>query len=99
MGISPSHLPHGRLDDIFSTSSKTSWSPVANFCSLWLNLPWPSPPSCGSGSTRLEEHKETRQRIAGVRHIYWCSEPLNEAGELRDLSPRTLPRWLERRRA
>ncbi|CAK0879772.1 unnamed protein product [Prorocentrum cordatum] len=39
------------------------------------------------------------RRIESVERVCWCSEPLNEAGPLRDvLSPRTLPRYLAARR-
>eukprot|EP00929_Paragymnodinium_shiwhaense_P076651 TRINITY_DN39442_c0_g1_i1.p1 TRINITY_DN39442_c0_g1~~TRINITY_DN39442_c0_g1_i1.p1 ORF type:complete len:231 (+),score=19.58 TRINITY_DN39442_c0_g1_i1:87-779(+) len=37
---------------------------------------------------------ERFNRIEAVERVYWCTEPLNEAGPFKEFSPRTLPRVL-----
>eukprot|EP00930_Biecheleria_cincta_P059729 TRINITY_DN45454_c0_g1_i1.p1 TRINITY_DN45454_c0_g1~~TRINITY_DN45454_c0_g1_i1.p1 ORF type:complete len:221 (+),score=19.78 TRINITY_DN45454_c0_g1_i1:72-734(+) len=84
---STSQKPHGGLHTIFFTSPKLpetfrrSWFASSSGTSTSAEAPVPIEP-------------QMIQRIKRVTKVYWCSDPFNEMGRFRDLSPRTLPRWL-----
>lgn len=87
--ISSARKPHGNVDEIFLTQLKPPRR-YSRFLSSSANTSLPS--------STLEPKMPGENRFLMVRRVYWCSDPLNEAGELRDLSPRTGPRWLALRR-
>ena len=53
--------------------------------------PWSSSSFSSGGYGESLQHV---QRVRMVRKVYWCSEPLNELGIFKWLSPRWLPRRL-----
>mmetsp|Transcript_86535 Transcript_86535/g.253324 ORF Transcript_86535/g.253324 Transcript_86535/m.253324 type:complete len:239 (+) Transcript_86535:86-802(+) len=84
-------IPHRGLHPIF-------WDEQLVRQREWrASWPWRA---CNSGSSACsgefveEVHSETVQRIEHVSRVYWCSEPLNEAGPFKFLSPRSLQRYL-----
>merc|ERR1712080_351119 len=87
--LSVAKKPHDDLDGIFLTQKRTI-----------VSRPWiaASPVSATSAcvgrfSSLSEVEKiEHVNRVRKVKHLYWCSEPLNEVGDLKNLSPRSLPR-------
>ena len=94
---SSSLKPHGRLDEIFLMPH--SW--ISNLSRLsWLSSKESSHElSYLSGSAAPSVGSEAMQRVAFVKRVYWCSEPLNELGLFRFVSPRWLPRRLAWRRS
>jgi len=79
--------PHGSIDDLFL--SNVPATPRQS----WLATIFGS--SSSNTCTAAVDIGNVRQnRISKVKKVYWCSDPLNEAGDLKDFSPRTPPRWL-----
>ncbi|CAJ1434972.1 unnamed protein product [Effrenium voratum] len=86
--ISSSCKPNPSLDDVFFYSVNEIRENVFSMFSF----------SSSSASWTVPElEREKLERVKKVTRVYWCSEPLNELGQLKVLSPRSLPRWLAMR--
>lgn len=74
--------PHGNLDELFfATHSAKESQPQT----------WTQRISSSSSSWKAGQKDRSEQilRVARINDVYWCSEPLKEAGVFQDLSPRT----------
>ncbi|CAK9061539.1 unnamed protein product [Durusdinium trenchii] len=88
---SASCKPHEKIDDYFlqrvTSRVLQRVPPVQSPFSLS-----PSCPSPGDQTQEIQSHMV--ERVKGVTKVYWCSQPLNELGAFKVLSPRWLPRRL-----
>ncbi|CAE8652490.1 unnamed protein product, partial [Polarella glacialis] len=81
--ISVSQKPHGKLEDVFFLSP----SP-AKWLSSRSGSAGSGSPSESPGGLFLKDRSQVN-RVLEVSDVYWCSEPLKEAGDFQNLSPRT----------
>lgn len=84
--VSHVRLPHGKLDDLFYIESRAS-EPQPSFW-WWLRSTSPAASSSVCHPSGVEQLLRSN-RVLEVKDVYWCSEPLKEAGPFQHLSPRT----------
>lgn len=96
---SPSQLPHQRFDDVFFVDKLITFRRRAPISRWWFPRSLASSKFESSFEELQDACHEQFQRIEKVEKVYWCTEPLNEVGALKDvISPRTLPRILADRK-